>query len=197
MSLSGFWGSSPLITFILISFKFLMLIILRTPLPVFFPCRILSFPLLPRFRCKLNLVADLATPRISWLCLLICIVLWMVPPFLSFPHIPFLALLGSICLPSVLIIMVFFFQTHMFSPIIVIPQVLRFVKTQGFACTIIIPDVRPRRFWWPLFQSYSSFLLASQGSPPPPPPPQGYSSSWPLPWDLWVFRIVPVSDLSQ
>ena len=119
MSLIGFLGLSPLITFILISFTFLLLIILRTPHPVFFPWRILSFPLLPGFRCKLNLVAmaDLATPRIWWLCLLlICSVLWMVPPFLSFPHIPFLALLGSICLPSVLIIMVAFFQTPMFFP---------------------------------------------------------------------------------
>ena len=94
MSLSGFLGLPPLITFVLISFTFLFLIILRTPHPVFFPCRILSFPLLPGFRCKLNLVADLATPRNGWLCLLICSVLWMVPPFLSFSHIPFLALLG-------------------------------------------------------------------------------------------------------
>ena len=45
-----------------------------------------------------------------------------------------------------------------------IPQVLRFVKTHCFACTIVIPDVRRRKFWWPLFQSYSSFLLAPQGS---------------------------------
>ena len=37
-------------------------------------------------------------------------------PFLSFPHIPFLALLESICLPSILIIMVAFFQTPMFFP---------------------------------------------------------------------------------
>ena len=88
--------------------------------------------------------------------------------------------------------MVAFFQTPML--------VLRFVKTHCFACTIVIPDVRPRKFWWPLFQSYSSFLIDPQGSQGivlPPPSPQGYSSSWPLPWDLWVFRIIPVSDLSQ
>ena len=63
------------------------------------------------------------------------------------------------------------FPNPCFPPIILIPLVLRFVKTRGFACTIVIPVVRPRKFWWPLFQSYSSFLLA----------PQGYSSSWPLP----------------
>ena len=129
--------------------------------------------------------------------------LWMVPPFFSFPHIPFLAPLGSICLPSVLIIMVVFFQTPLppppSPPFILIPQVLRFVKTRGFACTIVIPNVRPRKFWWPLFQSYSSFLLAPQGSQDIVlhPSPQGYSSSWPLPWDLWVFSIVPASDLSR
>ena len=92
-----------------------------------------------------------------------------------------------------------FSNPYVFPPIILIPQVLRFVKTHGFACTIVIPDVQPRKFWWFLFQSYLSFLLALQGSQDIvlPPSPQGYSSSWPLPWDLWVFRIVPASDLSQ
>ena len=98
----------------------------------------------------------------------------MVPPFLPFPHMPFLALLGSICLLSVLIMMVAFFQTPMiFSPIILMPQVLRFVKTHCFARTIVIPDVRPRVFVFPVgppgFSGHSSpplttglfFLLAS------------------------------------
>ena len=54
-------------------------------------------------------------------------------------------------------------------------------------------------FWWPLFQSYSSFLLAPQGSQGKvlSPSPQVYSSSWSLPLDLWVFCIVPISDFSQ
>ena len=39
-----------------------------------------------------------------------------------------------------------FSKPYVFPPIILIPQVLRFVKTHCFACTIVIPDVRPREF---------------------------------------------------
>ena len=39
-----------------------------------------------------------------------------------------------------------FSNHYVFPPIILIPQVLRFVKTHCFACTIVIPDVRPRKF---------------------------------------------------
>ena len=84
----GFLRLCPLITFTLISVTFLLLIILRTPPPVFFLCMILSSPLQPGLRCKLSLVADLATPRIWWLWPLICRALWMVPPSLLFPISP-------------------------------------------------------------------------------------------------------------
>ena len=42
-----------------------------------------------------------------------------------------------------------FSNPYVFPPIILIPQVLGFVKTHCFACTIVIPDVRPREFWGP------------------------------------------------
>ena len=125
MTLSGFLGLSPLITFILISFTFLLLVILRTPHPVFFPCRILSIPPLPGFRC------------FGWF-----------PPSFLFPISPsWLNLVAQRpdnhgCI---------FSHPYVFPPFILIPQVLRFVKTHCFPCTIVIPDVRPGKFWWPLF----------------------------------------------
>ena len=98
-----------------------------------------------------------------------------------------------------------FSKPYVFPPIILIPQVLHFVKTHCFACTIVIPDVRPRKFWWPLFQSYSSFLLAPQGSQgivlPPPPHhgvilPLGLSlgicgSSASFPFRIYLSRFIP------
>lgn len=85
-----------------------------------------------------------------------------------------------------------FSNPYIFPPIVLIPQVLRFAKTQSIPCSLVVPDVRPRKFWWPLLQSFPSFLLAPRGTPDIvcSPSPHGFSSSWPLPWDLWVFRIV-------
>ena len=139
MSLGELLRLSPLVTFILISFTFLLLIILRTPHPVFFLSTILSSPLQPGLRCKLSLVADLATPQIWWLSPLICRALWMVPPFLSFPHIPFRD--QSLCSASWSSLWLFT-NPYGFPPIILNPQVLRFVRTHCFTCTIVIPWCR-------------------------------------------------------
>ena len=53
-----------------------------------------------------------------------------------------------------------FSNPYVFPPIVLIPHILRFIKSQSFPCTVVIPDVRPRKFWWPLLQSFTSFLLA-------------------------------------
>ena len=44
-----------------------------------------------------------------------------------------------------------FSNPYVFPPIVLIPQVLCFVKTHGFACNIVISDVRPRKFGGGLF----------------------------------------------
>ena len=124
----------------------------------------------------------------------------MVLPFLSFLCILFLVLQGSICLPSVLTTMVTFIQKpYVFPPIILIPQVLRFLKGQFFPCTIVVPDIRPRKFWWPLLQSYSSLQLAPKGTfrMVLPPSSEGFSPRWPLPWDLQVFGIDPLKNIHE
>ena len=83
------------------------------------------------------------------------------PPFPSFPHIPFLALLGSISLSSILIIMVAFFQTPMFFPPLSLSH--RFCGLSELTVLLVLllflmSDLA--NFRWPLFQSYSSLLLA-------------------------------------
>ena len=87
---------------------------------------------------------------------------------------------------------VLFSNPYIFPPIILIPQVLCFAKSQSFSCALVVPGVRPRKFWWPLLQSFPSFLLAPESTPDLvlSRSSHGFSSSWPLPWDLWVFLIV-------
>ena len=87
-----------------------------------------------------------------------------------------------------------FSNPYVFPPIILIPRVLRFVKSKSVPCTIVVPDICPRKFWWPLLQSYSSFQLAPMGTLGMvlPASSEEFSPRWPLPWDLWVFRIDPL-----
>ena len=87
-----------------------------------------------------------------------------------------------------------FSNPYVFPPIVLVPQVLRFIICLGFQCTLVVPDLRPRKFWWSLLRPYESFLLAPKGTKGVvlPPSHAGFSTTWPLPWDLWVFRIIPV-----
>ena len=129
-----------------------------------------------------NLGASLVTLRIWWLCCWMWRLFgWL--SFLSFLHTQLLVLLRSIFLLSFQLITVACF---------LIPQVLHLAKTQSIFCPLVAPDILPRKFWWPLLQSFPSFLLAPQGRPDIvcSPSAHGFSSSWPLPWDLWVFCIV-------
>jgi len=93
----------------------------------------------------------------------------------------------------------FFSNSYVLPPIILIPQVSRFVKSESFPCTIGVPDIRPQKFLWPLLQSYSSLQLAPRGTLGMvlPISSEGFSPRWPLSWDFWVFRIVPLSDIHE
>jgi len=84
-----------------------------------------------------------------------------------------------------------FSNPYVFPPIILIPEVLRYLCHQKLSCTMVVPDISPRRYWWPLLQIYDSFYFAVKGSRGVvlAPSSSGFSSTWPLPWDLWVFRI--------
>ncbi len=89
-----------------------------------------------------------------------------------------------------------FSNPYVFPPICLIPNVLRFMSSFRVSFTIVVPDVRPRRFWWALLPhcSTSALLLAPEGEVGVlfPPSKSGYQDSWHLPWDLWAFRIDPM-----
>lgn len=85
-----------------------------------------------------------------------------------------------------------FSNPYVFPPIVLIPRVLRYLRSIGVPFTIVVPDVLPRRSWWSILRtaSPSSILLAykNQSGPLLVPSKKGFTSNWPLPWDLWVFR---------
>ena len=82
---------------------------------------------------------------------------------------------------------------YVFPPIILIGPVLRLLLEFGLPCTIIVPDIRPRRFWWPTLNhvAHASFRLASRGqqSAVLTPSKGGFCGKFSLPWDLWAFRV--------
>ena len=87
-----------------------------------------------------------------------------------------------------------FANPYAFPSIILIPDLLRFLSSQAISCTLVVPDVCPRKFWWPLLRQHDSFILAVKGFKGIVllPTTSGFSFTWPLPWDLWVFRFTPV-----
>ena len=86
---------------------------------------------------------------------------------------------------------------YVFPPFVLIAPLLKCILEQDFhgAFTIVVPDLKPRRFWWALLQSVAVdrailgrknedhvLLFPSQGS-------QGWSFKN-LQWDLWAIHCV-------
>ena len=90
---------------------------------------------------------------------------------------------------------VVFSNLYVFPAFCLFPHVCRFLQEQGITFTICVPDKRPRPSWWPCIQAKAagSLLLGLNGSRGVvlPPSSQGFFKNWPLPWDLWVFRVSP------
>ena len=76
-----------------------------------------------------------------------------------------------------------------FPPISRIPHFLRFLADSPATFTIIVPDVTPRRPWWPILVSCSSSsaLLAKKGAVGVVLPPS--KDDWLIPWDFRVFWV--------
>ena len=86
---------------------------------------------------------------------------------------------------------------YVFPPFVLLGPLLRYVVDQEFhgAFTLIVPDIRPRPFWWATIQAFSvdRFLLGKKGSGSVLLFPSQRSQEWftrPLQWDLWAFRCV-------
>ena len=84
-------------------------------------------------------------------------------------------------------------KTYVFPPICLIPHVIKYMETLRLSYTIVVPDVCPRRFWWPSLASSCSsrYFLAVAGTFVAllTSSKNGFSSNWSLPWDLWIFRL--------
>jgi hypothetical protein len=87
------------------------------------------------------------------------------------------------------------YNIYVFPPFLLMGPLLRFLIDQlrHIAFTVIVPDLRPRRYWWAILQSISvdrhrlglrgsvrTLLFPSRRSP-------GFYPK-PLQWDLWAFR---------
>ena len=100
--------------------------------------------------------------------------------------------LATCCL-SFLCILLLVAVELIYSPICVIPQVLRFLRSTVASFTIVIPDIQPHHFWRCLMENNtsSSIYLARKSTPDVvlPPSKDSYNANWPLPWDLWTFHI--------
>lgn len=88
-----------------------------------------------------------------------------------------------------------FENAYVFPPFVLVSPLLRFLLPQGCAFSIVVPDLCPRKYWWPILQrrALASIKLGCQGDNHVLLFP---SKSWPTPWvtrpvqwDLWVFRV--------
>ena len=86
-------------------------------------------------------------------------------------------------------------NAYVFPPFVLVGPLIRFLASQSCPYTIVVPDLRPRKYWWPLLVSscVDSFKLDSKGDHNIRlfPTNTGVESR-PLQWDLWVFRMCPV-----
>ena len=86
---------------------------------------------------------------------------------------------------------------YVFPPLVLITHLLKYVLEQDFhgAFTIVVPELKPRRFWWALFQSLAvaRALLGRRNEGSILWYPSQGGQAWSLRnlrWDLWAFRCV-------
>ena len=84
-----------------------------------------------------------------------------------------------------------FTNPYVFLPIVLMPdhRVLPFITCLGFSCTLVFPYPWPRKVWWSVHALFEGYVLAPKGAKGVvlTPTRAGFSATWPLPWDLWVF----------
>lgn len=84
-------------------------------------------------------------------------------------------------------------NAYVFPPIAVIGPILRFLLSSRCRFTIVIPDMFPRRFWWPMVNGHALDTVRLGVKTQPDillfPTRTGVFESRPLDWDLWAFRL--------
>ena len=84
-------------------------------------------------------------------------------------------------------------NAYTFPPITMIGPVLRYLLSSRCRFTLVIHDIFPRRFWWPMVKGHAldSVRLGVKTQPDILlfPMCAGVFESRPLNWDLWAFRL--------
>lgn len=89
-------------------------------------------------------------------------------------------------------------NAYVFPPFTLIGPVLKYLRSQPCTFTIVVPDLHPRKYWWPILRngSFSSLQLGKKGDLNVLFfPSKSHSSNWvtrPLQWDLWAFKMLLV-----
>ena len=83
---------------------------------------------------------------------------------------------------------------YVFPPFILIGPLINFLRKQGVRCTVIAPDISPRKYWWPLLHYFSVERIKigkkkERGVIFFPPNSRNAWHTRELPWDLYAFRI--------
>ena len=86
---------------------------------------------------------------------------------------------------------------YSFPPFVLLGPLLRYFLHQGFqgSLTLVVPDLRPRRFWWALLRSVAvdRLLLGRKGDDAVLLFPSRSTHVWSerrLQWDLWACRCI-------
>ena len=80
---------------------------------------------------------------------------------------------------------------YVFPPLSLVGPVLRFLKSHRQTCTIVVLEVYPKKYWWPLIQNYAtkSCRLAIKGDVGGllSPSKTGWILHPRIPGDLWAI----------
>ena len=83
-------------------------------------------------------------------------------------------------------------RPYVFPPDVLVSPV--FLQSYRQSCTVVVLDIYPRKYWWPLLQRFSrkARKLAGAGDSQALllPSKEGWSSESGIPGDLWAFQIV-------
>ena len=88
-------------------------------------------------------------------------------------------------------------NAYVFPPFVLVGPLLNFLSSQPCPITLVVPDVSPKRYWWPILyhRASSYFQLGSKGQKDillfSNSNLSGSFAPRALQWDLWVFRVLP------